>query len=96
MLHDKELLSFFKAGIQQVPYSSSEADKFADETVVCSMYNAIGMKILNMMNDDFVKSLSILDQISSNKRTEAKTSLKGSSTNKLDHQREYTWTETCR
>ena len=42
-------LSSFKAGIQQVPYSSSEADKFTDETFVCSVYNAIAVKMLNMI-----------------------------------------------
>ena len=61
MLDDKELLSSFTAGIQQVPYSSSEADRFADETVVCSMYNVVVVKMLNTINNDFVKSLSILD-----------------------------------
>ena len=30
----------------QVPHSSSEVDKFADETVVCSKYNAIVVKML--------------------------------------------------
>ena len=69
---DKELLSSFKTGIQQVPHSSSETDMFANETVVCSVYNAIVVKMLNTINNDFLKSLSMLDRISSNKGTEVK------------------------
>ena len=45
-LSDKQLFSCFKPGIGQVPHSSSEVDKFAEETVVCSVYNAIVVKML--------------------------------------------------
>ena len=51
VVDDKELLSSFKAGIQQIPHSSSDTDKFADENVVCSVYNAIVVKMLNMINN---------------------------------------------
>jgi len=37
VLDNGELLSAFRAGIQQVPHSSSDADKFAD-AVVCRLY----------------------------------------------------------
>jgi len=45
VLDNRELLSAFKAGIQQVPHSSSDADTFADEAVVCRLYNAITVKM---------------------------------------------------
>ena len=72
VLDDKELLSSFKAGIRPIPHSSSDADKFGDETVVCSVCRAIVVEMLNTINSDFLKSLSMLDKISSNKGTEAK------------------------
>ena len=72
VLNDKELLSSFKAGIQPIPHSSSDADKFSDETVVCSVCRAIVVEMLNTINSDFLKSLSMLDKISSSKGTEAK------------------------
>ena len=76
VLGDRELLSSFKACIQQIPHSSSEADKFVDETVVFSVYNTIIVKMLNTINNDFLKSLSMLDHISSNKGTGAKLMLR--------------------
>ena len=76
VVDDKELLSSFKAGIQQIPHSSSDTDKFADKNVVCSVYSAIVVKMLNTINNDFLKSLSMLDKISSNKGTEAKLMLR--------------------
>ena len=76
VLDNRELLSAFKAGIQQVPHSSSDADTFADEAVVCRLYNAITVKMLNTINSDFLKSLSLLDQTSSNKGTGAKSMLR--------------------
>ena len=58
MLDDKELLSFFQTW-HSAYYNSSY--KFADETVVCSVYNAIVVKMLNTINNDFLKSPSMLD-----------------------------------
>ncbi len=76
LLDNTEILSLFKSGIQTIPHGSTEADKFADEAVVCSVYQVIITKMLNTINNDFLKNLSMLDRISSNKGTGAKLMLR--------------------
>ena len=76
VLDNIELLSTFRAGIQQLPHSSNDAEKLADEAVLCHVYKAILVKMLNTIINDFLKSLSMLDQISSNKGTGAKLMLR--------------------
>ncbi len=47
LLDNTEILSLFKSDIQSIPHGSTEADKFADEAVVCSVYHVIITKMLN-------------------------------------------------
>ena len=76
VLDDKQLLSSFKAGIYNLPHASTEADKLFDEAVMCKVSHAIITKMMNTINNDFLKSLSTLDRISSNKGTGAKLMLR--------------------
>lgn len=72
VFHDDALLRKFKSCLENIPHASTQAAvSDVDETVVSRVYTTLVTKMLNTINNDFLKNISLLDKIDANKGTGA-------------------------
>lgn len=72
-MKSRELFETFKAGLSDIPHSSTQNPRLDGtvDTVLNKVYNCLVEKMLHTI-DDFLKNVSLLDNVATGKGTNAK------------------------